>query len=71
MEEPISGTHDSTWRMRLDCGHVVSVPWGTQPPFVLACLVQHQHLCERSPGAVSGPLSGFPTQAAPPFASYR
>lgn len=47
MSEPSDGKSETApWRMRLDCGHVVAVPWGTQPPFVLACVVQHQHLCE-------------------------
>ncbi len=53
------------WHMRLDCGHVVAVPWGTQPPFVLACVVQHQHGCSAERVARDPMFPGIEGRAGP------
>lgn len=51
-----SGGHRTTseWHVRLDCGHVVSVPWGSAGPAVMAYVMAHRDGCPPAHLALPG-----------------
>jgi len=59
------------WKVRLDCGHEIAVPWGYANPMALACIVQHRDRCELPPPD----LGGLAWRVAPlersPVAAFR
>lgn len=42
-EGPMASAAD--WKIALDCGHFVRVPFGAPVPFVTACIVRHHEVC--------------------------
>lgn len=57
------------WVVQLDCGHDLSVPWGSVVPFVIAsCVVRHQESCgAEDPEATWGPSWVAPISAGVGF----
>lgn len=55
-ESSRAGGHRSTneWRVRLDCGHEVAVPWGSAGPTVMAYVVEHRDHCVPDGAAFPG-----------------
>jgi hypothetical protein len=60
------------WRVLLECGHELAVPWGSASPAVMACIVHHRGQCE-TPSMEN--LSGTAWRVAPlfrtPLPTYR
>jgi len=72
MNDPVApGSGAAEWKMRLGCGHVVQVPWGTQPPFVLACVVEHQKGCSVESLSLDGSFPATLALVGPRVASFR
>ena len=71
----LAGEHRSgaiaDWKVRLDCGHEIDVPWGVASPAVMACIVHHHDGCETP----TADLSGMAWWAAPldraPIPAFR
>jgi len=52
-------------RVRLPCGHALTMPWGLSPAVVAAELLRHESQCDLDPGQ---PSVGGPPHASGPSA---
>jgi len=43
--KPGAARATTEWRVRLDCGHELPVPWGSTGPAVLGCVMSHRDHC--------------------------
>jgi hypothetical protein len=69
--ESISGAQ-AEWKIRLECGHEIRVPWSLASPAVAACMIEHRERCESPPpelGAV--PWWASPLARSPPLPVFR
>lgn len=59
------------WKVGLECGHQIVVPWGSASPAVLAGILEHRHECDSEPPMLTGPAWWAAPLAARPIPAFR